>query len=37
VIVNAEAASVTFERIEEDVRTLFDKIVERWAAESESS
>ena len=37
VIVNAVAASVTFERIEEDGRTLFDKIVERWAAESESS
>jgi len=36
-IVNAEAAESPFDRVEEEVRMLFARIVERWAAESESS
>ena len=37
IVVNAEAAEATFERVDEDVRTLFAGVRQRWAAELESS
>lgn len=37
IVVNAEAAEAPFERIDEEVRTLFAKVIDRWAAELESS
>ena len=37
VVVNAEATEASFERIRLDVRALFAKVIDRWAAESESS
>jgi ribonuclease P protein component len=37
VVVNAEAAEASYEIIDEEVRTVFAKVNQRWAAELESS
>jgi ribonuclease P protein component len=36
-IVNVEGATATFERIQEEVRSLFTRAKERWASDLESS
>ena len=36
IVVNAEAVQTRFESIDDEVRTLITKVIQRWAAELES-